>query len=153
MHAKFPQRDARIAQKLSKLSDLTVFSAKRVLLALIRLLISFRKIMEADVCVFSGFRAGLLGLFLHFLTFGRIRWVYDLVEWKAKISRDNWTGLLSLLTCFVEPLEILMVKKAKAVSAAHLHAAADPATHRRSNGYSPCSCWGLPGPSSCRWDL
>ncbi|RWX73120.1 MAG: hypothetical protein Metus_1094 [Candidatus Methanosuratincola subterraneus] len=65
--------------------------------------------------IFTGFRAGLAGLFLSL--FG-IRWVYDLVECKWKLCSDNWEGLKRILVPLIHAMEVLMIKRAGSVLAA-----------------------------------
>ncbi|MEM2449823.1 MAG: glycosyltransferase [Candidatus Methanomethylicaceae archaeon] len=62
--------------------------------------------------IFSGFRAGIAGLFLSFLGF---KWIYDLVEVKYKLCNDNWKGFKRIFIPLIDILEKLMIKRADIV--------------------------------------
>jgi glycosyltransferase involved in cell wall biosynthesis len=108
----FPQRPDHLLRALKKLGYSTLAcDGYNPILGIIHAL----KNRGVDNKVFSGFRAGLAGLFLGF--FG-LEWIYDFVEVKSKLCRDNWTGIKRRVVPLIDGLERLMIKRAKIVFAA-----------------------------------
>ncbi|MBS7288075.1 MAG: glycosyltransferase [Candidatus Freyarchaeota archaeon] len=62
--------------------------------------------------VFSGFRAGVVALLLWPLVG---EYIYDLVEWKADVCRDNWSGFRRVFVPLVDVVERLVVRFSRLV--------------------------------------
>jgi glycosyltransferase involved in cell wall biosynthesis len=109
----FPQRSDHLLKALKKLGyPILAFDGHNPLLGVVQTL----KNREVNYKIFSGFRAGLAGLFLSF--FGT-EWIYDLVEVKSKLCNDNWKGIKRIFIPLIDWLERMMIKRAKIVFSAH----------------------------------
>lgn len=106
---RFPQRDFHVCRELVRLG-----CRVRVVRAFNPLVGAFGVLRSRSVrCkVFSGFRAGVLALLLRPLIG---EYVYDLVEWKADLCRDNWRGVKRLLVPLVEFAEKMIIRCSRLV--------------------------------------
>ncbi|MEM3365973.1 MAG: glycosyltransferase [Nitrososphaeria archaeon] len=109
---RFPQRSDYLIEDLRSLDcNVIVVESHNPIFGII----SSIRYMKVKWKIFSGFRAGVVGLFLSFIGF---KWIYDFVEIKARLCKDNWRGIKRNLVPFIEALEKIMIKRASLVFSA-----------------------------------
>jgi len=101
--SKFPQRSDHLYRELKLMANIKIIEAHNPFLGIIKVL----KNRKIKCKIFSGFRAGLCALFCKpFIK----EYIYDLVEWKADLCRDNWKGIKRIFIPLIEFLEIEIIK-------------------------------------------
>ncbi|MBC7121002.1 MAG: glycosyltransferase family 4 protein [Candidatus Methanosuratus sp.] len=104
---RFPQRSEHLYRELKVLGhDVILIEAYDPIKGILGVL----RHREVRCKIVSGFRAGFIALLLKPLIG---EYFYDLVEWKADLCRDNWSGAKRVLIPLVELAEIMVIKKSR----------------------------------------
>lgn len=111
---KFPQRSDHLIKELKSLNcNVIVIESYNPIIGIITTI----KYWKIKWKIFSGFRAGIAALILSFIG---LKWIYDFVEIKSKLCRDNWNGIKKKFIPIIEILEKIMIKRANLVFSAGL---------------------------------
>ncbi|MEM1659104.1 MAG: glycosyltransferase [Candidatus Jordarchaeales archaeon] len=109
VNERFPQRDFHVCRELRKLGcKVRIVNAYNPLIGALGVL----KNRKVKCKIFCGFRAGFIALLLKPLI---KEYLYDLVEWKADLCRDNWKGVKRLLVPLVEFVDKMIIRCARIV--------------------------------------